>query len=209
MWWQHCWRPRFETQTNRRGENPLHCAARGGSEKVVELLLADDPTLVESRDNFHLSALHVAAKIGRRDVVALLLAQCPALLQAEECYSRTALAYAIEGGYTHVVECLLAQTHKIEGNPEWSMLHLAADMGRSEIAEMVLAHSPHLASVKCGAHRKLALHVAVRRGHDAIVKQMLQVNPSLIDEVDGLQQTVIHASRAARPAPSIHRCSRL
>ena len=57
-----------------RGWNPLHCAAAGGNEAIIETLLSSELD-IDSRDNDGTTPLMVAAAKGQEKTVNLLLSK--------------------------------------------------------------------------------------------------------------------------------------
>jgi ankyrin repeat protein len=83
----------------------IHDAARSDDLEKVQELLAEDPSLVSSRDDLTWTPLHVAAVNGNKDVVELLLAS-KAHVNAKTNRGLTPLSLALDKDHHEVAELL-------------------------------------------------------------------------------------------------------
>ena len=141
------------------GLTPLYHAARGGQQKIVELLLARGAVVstiyeaaylgdlarvktfiqegidINSMDLWGSTALHFAARGGQRDVAELLIAEGANVNAGQGQWTplQEAAYYSRE-----VVELLLAKKANINTG-KWTALHSAFDAERFDIVELLLA----------------------------------------------------------------------
>ncbi|KAK9937595.1 hypothetical protein M0R45_014373 [Rubus argutus] len=167
---------------NKKGDTPLHVAARVGCDEIVEFLIGQAKALhfrgadTESghgqshrklllrMTNLEMdTALHVAVRCGHLGVVLMLMEADPELC------------------------CLTNSAHE-------SALFLAARKGSAEIALYLLNESPVCPSFQ-GTNGVTALHAAVTRTNltsKGIVRTMVSKNPEMIKNVDALGWTPLH-----------------
>jgi ankyrin repeat protein len=118
----------------------IHDAAKAGDLVKVKALLKLDPELVSSKDNNGHTPLHVAVWDGHKDVVELLLAN------GAEVDARgntgTPLHWAARMGNKVVVELLLSKGAAVNALDKSgsTALHLAAEDGHKEVAELLRQH---------------------------------------------------------------------
>jgi hypothetical protein len=90
------------------GQTPLSCAAEGGSEAVVKLLLETGKVDVDSMDEYGQTPLSCAAWGGHEAVVKLLLETGKVDVDSKDTrYGQTPLSRAAERGHEAVVKLLL------------------------------------------------------------------------------------------------------
>jgi len=119
----------------------IHDAARSDDLEKVQELLAEDPSLVSSRDDLTWTPLHYAAAYGYRDVAQLLLAR-NAEVDARDDLGWTPLHVAAVNGNKDVVELLLASKAHVNAktNRGLTPLSLALDKDHHEVAELLRRH---------------------------------------------------------------------
>ncbi|RZR92156.1 hypothetical protein BHM03_00020409 [Ensete ventricosum] len=91
---------------NKSGFDALHIAAREGHQ-VVNLLLEQDPSLIELSKNNGKNALHFAARQGHVEIVKALLGKDPQLARRTDKKGQTALHMAVKGTCCGVVKALV------------------------------------------------------------------------------------------------------
>ena len=89
------------------GWTPLHFAAHMGNNNYVKLLLENDNSLANIKNNEGLSALHIAAKDGNIDVMTELIRTCPDIYELLDNKGQTALHAAVESGKSEAVRFFL------------------------------------------------------------------------------------------------------
>nr|XP_014347992.1 PREDICTED: ankyrin-1-like isoform X2 [Latimeria chalumnae] len=157
---------------DKHSKTPLHFAAAVGDYPMVELLLNNnaDPN---STDKEKKTSLHVAAAEGHSDVVELMLAK-KAKFGAKDMDGCTPMHYASIQGNTEVVKALLAagKNKNVDDKNVWrkTSLHLAAECGHNDMAELLLSSGASLNSLD--NNRDTPLHSACRAG-DLPTVQML------------------------------------
>ncbi|XP_024198407.1 ankyrin repeat-containing protein At2g01680 [Rosa chinensis] len=163
---------------NKKGDTPLHVAARVGCVEIVEFLIDQAKALqIRGADeeschrkpllrmtNLEMdTALHVAVRYGHLGVVVLLMEADPELC------------------------CLTNRADE-------SVLFLAAMKGSAEIALYLLNESPVCPCFR-GTNGVTALHAAVTRStltSKGIVRTMVSKNPEMTKNVDALGWTPLH-----------------
>ena len=167
---------------NKKMQNLLMLAVRGGNKEVVELLLKkDDPTskvdptvlarLLYTRDNNGDTVFTLAAKNERRKETIEVLMQ--ALIRADinpnyylnvkNNKGETPLMLAAKGGYEETVKLLLTKAGvnlNIKDNNDYTALMHAAQNGKWEIVEWLTRYGANFSDV----HQVLADEIA-ERGH--------------------------------------------
>ena len=88
---------------NKEDQTPLHCAASGGHNELVKMLLEElrePPRHVDTKDNQKRMPLHLAAANGHLDVVQTLLEKGAGHC-AKTTGGKNALDLAIDNGHTY------------------------------------------------------------------------------------------------------------
>eukprot|EP00316_Scyphosphaera_apsteinii_P001834 CAMPEP_0119313966 /NCGR_PEP_ID=MMETSP1333-20130426/31051_1 /TAXON_ID=418940 /ORGANISM="Scyphosphaera apsteinii, Strain RCC1455" /LENGTH=291 /DNA_ID=CAMNT_0007318961 /DNA_START=172 /DNA_END=1047 /DNA_ORIENTATION=+ len=159
----------------------LQHAASNNQYEVVEKLLMDGADPNARLPGWEMTPLHAAAEGGFKDVVDLLLVY-NASIEARGPNDATPLMLAARKGCIGVVEMLLregAQPDMDAGG--LAPLHLAAEMGHTQVVRLLLASNASTA-VRTG-DGSTPLVYAAREGHDGAVKQLLEAGAD-IDAVD-------------------------
>lgn len=138
-----------------------------------------------------LGIFHEAIKFDRLDVVDFLLIRRLSLLNERCILGDCALILAAKKNHIFILRYLLNQsgidlnTSDIKGK---TALHHAAELGCSEIAEILLNKG---ADVLCRMKeaRYLPIHLAALNNHLGIIKILLHHHPHLLNQVDKYSQT--------------------
>ncbi|KAG1371643.1 ankyrin repeat-containing protein ITN1 [Cocos nucifera] len=120
---------------------PLISAATRGHTKIVNLLLAQNTTLIELTKNNGKNALHFAARQGHVEIVKALLEKDPQLARRTDKKGQTALHMAVKGTSTAVVKALVDADPAIVMLPDRAgntALHVATRKKRAEIVDVLL-----------------------------------------------------------------------
>lgn len=119
------------------GNTALHYAARGGSEKIVELVIIQGID-INIENNYNKAALHIACECGYKNIVKLLLNRGAKV-------QRTVLRAAIIGRNKSIVELVL-DSSGIDVNEKemFEYLHLAGSSGREDIVKLLLVRGPNI-----------------------------------------------------------------
>ena len=145
------------------GRTVLHWAAEYGNGEVVQMLVKKEPVKKTANlpDNEHDSALHRAARNGYKMIVEELVF-CGADVSAKNTKGYTALRLAVEKGHREAAMFLLQNKEfKVEDG---------------EMAEILADKCP-------GAGEEL-LFWAAKKGHDAVVRQLLTTGKADADTAD-------------------------
>ncbi|ONI12114.1 hypothetical protein PRUPE_4G145300 [Prunus persica] len=169
--------------TNKKGNTPLHVAARVGCHEVVKFLIEHaQRTLIDPADQ----------ESGPADANAH-----KELLRKTNSQKDTALHVAVRNEHAGVVTLLVeADPHlcSFTNSANESPLFLAVRNGYANIVLYILNESPIFPSFH-GTNGVTALHMAVTRKHltgRGIVETMVSKKPGIIREVDELGWTPLH-----------------
>ncbi|BFG28843.1 hypothetical protein CerSpe_151170 [Prunus speciosa] len=173
----------FFWATNKKGNTPLHVAARVGCHEVVKFLIEHaQRKLIDPADQ----------ESGPADANAH-----KELLRKTNSQKDTALHVAVRNGHVGVVTLLVEadpQLCSFTNSANESPLFLAVRNGSVDIVLYILNESPILPSFH-GTNGVTALHMAVTRKHltrRGIVETMVFKIPGIIREVDELGWTPLH-----------------
>ncbi|XP_027890727.1 ankyrin repeat and death domain-containing protein 1B isoform X2 [Xiphophorus couchianus] len=161
---------------NKRGDTPLHLAARNGHLDAVQLLLQ----IFDSRDEVNMdgeTALYQAADNSQEEcVLALLEAGCdPNILTVAKC---SALHPVSESGDSSLVQLLLEyNAHTDVQNQLEAPLHLAVKNGHIPVIHSLVAAGCNINV----ADKRLqtALHLSAELGRTEVVEMLLKAGVDL------------------------------
>ncbi|KAL5200903.1 hypothetical protein ABZP36_035257 [Zizania latifolia] len=161
---------------NKKGDTPLHCAARAGKSRIVSRLI--DLARGNNKDN---SSMNRVIK---------------KLLETENELKETALHEAVRIGDNGMVELLMEEDPELASFPEegTSPLFLAIMLGEDTIVETLYRKSDKKLSYS-GQNGQNALHAAVLRGA-GLTKKLLEWNENLTTERDENGSTPLHFAAA-------------
>ncbi|KAM5586593.1 ankyrin repeat-containing protein [Rosa sericea] len=163
---------------NKKGDTPLHVAARVGGDEIVEFLIDQA------------KALHIRGADEES-------CHRKSLLRMTNLEMDTALHVAVRYGHLGVVVMLMEADPELcclTNRADESVLFLAARKGSAEIALYLLNESPVCPCFR-GTNGVTALHAAVTRSNltsKGIVRTMVSKNPEMIKNVDALGWTPLH-----------------
>ncbi|KAM0940079.1 putative ankyrin repeat-containing domain, PGG domain, ankyrin repeat-containing domain superfamily [Dioscorea sansibarensis] len=190
----------------KRGDTPLHLAARAGNAVNVEKILVEcDQSslndLVSKQNQDGETALYVAAENGHEDVVHVLLKVSDiqsAAIKANNSFD--AFHIAVKQGYLEVVRELLHAFPALAMTTSTSnstALDTAATQGHVEIVDLLLQTDAGLVKI-ARSNGKTALHSAARMGHVGVARSILQKDPSIGLKTDKKGQTALHMAVKGR-----------
>lgn len=161
----------------------LHCAVIGGNEDMVLFLLQKGAD-IEAKVNRGQTALHLAADYGHEAVLSSLLKE-GANIRARDEHDATPLHRAVARGHESVVRRLLEEGADVKARDKGRLtpLLLAAGFESAAVVQMLLDKGSEVDDSE-GLNRGTALHTAVIRGNEAIVRVLLEndANPYAKDE---------------------------
>lgn len=198
----------------------LQAAAYGGHKEIVEMLLKRGAH-PDDQDRYGQTALHQAAHQGYKEIVELLLERGADVNRADS-YGRTAARWAANYGSNLLLSLLgmkgaeLRFTDKTGQNP----LHCATAAGHIAVAESLIESGIAVASEDASQRTPLGLaaengqsvmiqfllskdakirptdlHMAVRKGHHVVVRQLLKAGADVNAKTEG--RTALHEAAAA------------
>jgi len=131
------------------GSTPLHGAAEGGHEEIVELLItagADlHATTVSMLGGGGWIPLHSAARQGHRGIVELLI-EMGTDVNTRDSVGKSTLHDATLEGHKEIVELLINKGADLNAESGYygTPLHVAGSIGHKEIAELLIANGADL-----------------------------------------------------------------
>ena len=156
-----------------RGWNPLHSAAEGGNEVIIETLLSSGLD-IDSRGNDGTTPLMVAAAKGEEKTVDLLLSK-GADPHLKNFIGRNLLHAAAEGGNISIVKSMLSRGIDIDSKDDESSvtpLIIAAKENHVEVMKYLLQKGADI-SLTTGSYERNALHIASQYGSVAAIEMLL------------------------------------
>ena len=174
------------------GVSKLQIAARHGLITIAETVMKDNPNMISKQDPYGRTALHEAARAGWDDVLNRLL-KAGANPSSEDFQGKTSFDYAAENGQAKIISILeersyCCQTQRVIPSGAQSArsrrdqrkleeaLCDAAEVGKLEVVQELLKLdvNPH-----AGKDGISAVAVATSRGHERIVRLLLDASDSL------------------------------
>ncbi|CAL5348135.1 unnamed protein product [Camellia sinensis] len=161
-------RKRGKDSPGKRGDSPLHLAARAGNaSKVRDIFQRFDANVVKE------------------------------LLSKQNQEGETALYVTAENGHAHVVTEFLKhldlQTASIAAKNGYDPFHIAAKQGHLEVLKELLHSFPNLV-MTTDPSNSTALHTAAAQGHIDIVNLLLEADSNLAKIARNNGKTVLHTA---------------
>ncbi|XP_010930296.2 ankyrin repeat-containing protein At5g02620-like [Elaeis guineensis] len=184
----------------KRGDTPLHLAARAGNMVHAMKILLDCSDshlkdLISKQNQDGETALYIAAEMGHIGVVREILSVSDvqsASLKATNNFD--AFHIAARKGHLEVLKVFLHSFPALAMTTDSSnstALYTAATQGHTNVVDLLLETDASLAKI-ARSNGKTALHSAARMGHVEVVKSLLREDPSLGLRTDKKGQTAIH-----------------
>ncbi|PIN25961.1 26S proteasome regulatory complex, subunit PSMD10 [Handroanthus impetiginosus] len=187
----------------KRGDSPLHLAARAGNlGKVKEIIQKFDninnggvKDLLSKQNQEGETPLYVAAENGHTLIVGEFLKHLDAeasSIPANNGYDP--FHVAAKQGHIDVLKELLSFYPSLVMTTDTAnstALHTAAAQGHTEVVNMLLETDPNLAKIARN-NTKTVLHTAARMGRLEVVKSLLDKDPSIGFKTDRKGQTALH-----------------
>ncbi|XP_060179159.1 ankyrin repeat-containing protein At5g02620-like [Lycium barbarum] len=194
---------RGKESPGKRGDSPLHLAARSGNlGKVKELVGKFDGNsnqgikdLLSLQNQQGETALYIAAENGHTLIVAEMLKHLDlkvASLVANNGYD--AFQVAAKQGHLEVLKELLHLFPNLvmaTDSSNSTALHTAAAQGHVDVVNLLLEIDSNLAKIARN-NGKTVLHTASRMGHLEIVKSLLNKDPEIGFRTDSKGQSALH-----------------
>ncbi|MCD7454258.1 hypothetical protein HAX54_024141 [Datura stramonium] len=194
---------RGKESPGKRGDSPLHLAARAGNlGKVKELVQKFDNNnskgikeLLSLQNQQGETALYIAAENGHTLVVAEILKHLDlqvASLVANNGYD--AFQVAAKQGHLEVLKELLHSFPNLvmaTDSSNSTALHTAVAQGHVDVVNLLLEIDSNLAKIARN-NGKTVLHTAARMGHLEIVKSLLSKDPEIGFRTDSKGQSALH-----------------
>jgi len=195
--------------TGRRGDTPLHSAARSGDlSRIREILSADSENddsdverpldrraLIARRNEAGETTLYAAADCGHVEILKELLSYADVDLAAVKTHAGSdALHAAAKHGHVDCVKELVSFCSELAMTTDSSNctpLYSAATQGHAEVVAELLAANEGLLRI-AKSNGKTALHSAVRGGHLEVVRALLGRGADLCGRKDQKGQTPLH-----------------
>ncbi|KAL6527170.1 hypothetical protein OROGR_016260 [Orobanche gracilis] len=197
-------RKKGKDSPGKRGDSPLHLAARAGNlGKVKEIIIHkfDDndnngvKDLLAKQNQEGETPLYVAAENGHTLVVGEFLKHSDAetsSIPANNGYDP--FHVAAKQGHLDVLKELLRFFPSLlmtTDTTNSTALHTAAAQGHTDVVNLLLDTDPNLAKIARN-NGKSVLHSAARMGHLEVVKSLLAKDPSVGFKTDRKGQTALH-----------------
>ncbi|MED6204728.1 hypothetical protein PIB30_011703 [Stylosanthes scabra] len=193
-------RRKSKDSPGKRGDLPIHLAARGGNlsrvKEIIENSANSDAKDFLSKQNFEgETPLYVAAENGHASVVSEILKFLD--LQTASIVARNgydAFHIAAKQGHLEVLRELLQFFPNLAMTTDLSnstALHTAATQGHIDVVNLLLESDSNLVKIARN-NGKTVLHSAARMGHLEVVKALLNKDPSTGFRADRKGQTALH-----------------
>ena len=140
------------------GYSPLHAACEAGNREIVELLL-DHGADIEAKLDGVQTPLGFACAYGHEEIGRLLLDRNAKLVLSDE------------DPYDYEWEQF--QGYPDEDDCSTTALHIAAAVGREDIAQMLIEHDPLIIN-SLDAEGWTALHMAIQEGHEGVARFLIE-----------------------------------
>uniref|UniRef100_A0A5B6YQI0 PGG domain-containing protein n=1 Tax=Davidia involucrata TaxID=16924 RepID=A0A5B6YQI0_DAVIN len=193
-------RKKSKESPGKRGDSPLHLAARAGNLiRVKEIFQKWDSNgvkdLLSKQNQEGETALYVAAENGHAPVVGEFLKHLD--LQTASIPARNGydpVHVAAKQGHLEVLKELLNSFPNLVMTTDpsnYTALHTAAAQGHIDVVNLLLEADSNLAKIARN-NGKTVLHSAARMGHLEVVKSLLSKDPSIGFRTDKKGQTALH-----------------
>ncbi|XP_067045027.1 transient receptor potential cation channel subfamily A member 1-like isoform X2 [Acropora muricata] len=163
-------------QLSDSGLSAMHCAARRNKKEVLQILIDNgaDVNVIASMANKMLTPLHYAAWFNASGAVECLI-ENGADVESSSAFGQKPLHYVVSRASVELVEKMLtkgkANPNSLD-NQKFTPLHLAAQRGRLDILEILLAHGADFRLQN--DEDETAIHIAAKEGRNEILRHLLQ-----------------------------------
>ena len=167
-------------------ETPLHCASANDFLDIAALLRHHGVATAAAQDRDGDTPLHIAARLGYRDMVQLLIRTNEEKLRNASTTCPTEDEQEAPGG----LDSATGNALDLENNGYLIPLEVAIQSGHDAIGSMLLQSTPR----ETVLGRSNLLHIAVRRGGLAILKQLLDFQGIDPDRKGRSGDTALHVA---------------
>lgn len=181
------------------GQTPLMWAISEGHTKLVAYLIQQEANIdLKYKKGARTQVIHLACFQGRLDIVQLLIEKDKTLLNRVDDYGQSPLIWAASGGHVDIVEYLVKEGADLDLQSNnlgagYTALHWACNRSYNKIAEILINQGAQLnleGTSNRAAHPR-PIHLACANGPLDIVKNLIEKEPALLDQLDSTNQTPI------------------
>ncbi len=164
----------------------FHEQVKRGDLADVRASVAENPLLLDATNESGQTAFLLAKYYRQSDTAEYLLGLSPKL---------DVFAACVAGRLTEVLRQIDSDTSLLEAHsPDgWTMLHLAAFFGYSELANALLDRGARIDATSTNAMKNTALHAATAAGNTALVKLLIERGASVNARQEG-GWTALHSA---------------
>ena len=192
------------------GATPLHWAAFCGNEKAVNILLSFHRHNIDTHNSTGISPLHAASIRGLDACIKILLKHGAKLKQDEQDKNKqekdkldilcqtgeTCLQLAVKQGDRQSIKTLLKyHAHALvkHGDPQDTLLHLAAGCGRTRAIKPLIRHT-ELKIDNTNTHGHTACHLAVEHNVGDVLQKLFKYGANLNAQDNGGETPLYRAA---------------
>lgn len=186
--------PKLAISQNATGDTPLHLAAESGHDEIAGLLISMTAN-VNIKNKRGLTPLFFAAFYGRKNIAKMLLAK-GADTDIKSDIGMYPIHYAVYANRVGVLELLIeyGADMNLEDEDCRTPLELALFQGHKSVIDILLRNKAKI-RVRTKSDGIQDLHAAVRIGHSALFKKIVQLGVD-IHSKDFMHRTLLHNAAA-------------
>nr|XP_048322547.1 ankyrin-3-like [Ziziphus jujuba var. spinosa] len=202
--------PDLASIVNGEGDSPLFMAADRCFHEVARHILKNAPNCSYQGRN-GMNILHVAAIRSKRRPVPLTWEECDSLwsvriildyLLGRTIVRRLFWSRILDNKKTgfglRVLKKVQDLTLEQADDFGWTPLHYAAHIGNEELVEQFLKKGRKSLPFARNKEGMSALHIAAKKGHNAVIKALMESCPEVCELLDNNGQTALHIAVESR-----------